>query len=85
MILKNKVDTQYNGADFAGRFNRKICEFLKEPVFKKGNSIGPDALRKVLERYNNNILSSTKMTLIQASKISNEIEVYEVYSKFKGT
>ena len=64
------------GAVFAERFNRTIRDLLKKPVFEKGNAIRIDELSTITSKYNNKIHSSTKMTPIQASKKSNESEVY---------
>ena len=64
------------GAVFAERFNRTIRDLLKKPVFEKGNANWIDELSTITSKYNNKIHSSTKMTPIQASKKSNESEVY---------
>ena len=63
-------------AVFAERFERTICKLLKEPVFEKGNADWLSELPSVIKQYNTTIHSSTKMTPIQASKKSNEKEVY---------
>ena len=64
------------GAVFAERFNRTIRNLLKKPVFEKGKADWLSELSSVVKKYNNTIHSSTKMTPIQASKKSNEKEVY---------
>ena len=64
------------GAVFAERFNRTIRDLLKKPVFEKGNANWIDELHSITSKYNNKIHSSSKMTPIQASKKSNESEVY---------
>ena len=67
------------GPSIAERVIRTICNLLK-PVFKKGRADWLPELPSVIKQYNNTIQSSTKMTPIQASKNSNE---KEVYSKLK--
>ena len=64
------------GALFAERFNRTIRDLLKKPVFEKGNANWIVELSTITTKYNNKIHSSTKMSPIQASKKSNESEVY---------
>ena len=64
------------GAVFAERFSRTIRDLLKKPVFEKGNANWIDELQSITNKYNNKIHSSTKMTPIEASKKSNESEVY---------
>ena len=64
------------GAVFAERFNRTLRNLLKKPVFLAGNADWISELPSVIKQYNNTIHSSTKMTPNQASKKSNEKEVY---------
>ena len=54
---------------------------MKKPVFEKGNADWLSEIPTVIKQYNNTIHHSIKMTPIQASKKSNE---KEVYSKLKG-
>ena len=63
-------------AVFAERFNRIKRNLLKQPVFEKGNADWLIELSSVIKQYNSTIHHSTKMTPIQASKKSNEKEVY---------
>ena len=63
-------------AVFAERFNRTIRDLLKKPVFEKGNANWIDELQSITSKHNNKIHSSTKMSPNQASKKSNESEVY---------
>ena len=49
---------------------------MKKPVFEKGNADWISELPSVVNKYNNTIHSSTKMTPNQASKKSNERKVY---------
>ena len=49
---------------------------MKKPVFEKGKADWLSELPSVIKQYNNTIRSSTKMTPIQASKKSDEKEVY---------
>ena len=49
---------------------------MKKPVFLAGNADWLIELPSVLKQYNNTIHNSTKLTPIQASKKSNEKEVY---------
>ena len=61
-------------AIYAGRFIRTIRGLLKETIVEK-NANWLDELSKVLKKYNNYILLSTKLTTKQASIPSNETEV----------
>ena len=45
---------------------------LKKPVFLKGNASWIDEIDSVINKYNNRIHSSTKLTPIQASLKENE-------------
>ena len=49
--------------------------FLKKPVFEKGNADWISELPSVVKKYNNTFHHSIKMTLILASKKSNEKKV----------
>ena len=64
------------GAVFAERFNRTVRNLLKKPVFEKGKADWLSELPSVIKKYNNTFHHSIKMTPIQASKKSNEKEVY---------
>ena len=64
------------GALFAERFNRTLRIILKKPVFGKGNANWLSELSSINKKYNNTIHNSTKVPAIQASKKSNEKEVY---------
>ena len=55
---------------------RTSRNLLKKPVFLAGEASWINELPSVIKKYNNSIHSSTKMTPIQASKKSNEKEVY---------
>ena len=63
------------GAVFAERFNRTISNLLKKPVFENGDANWIDILDSIINKYNNTIHSSTKMTPIKASKITNQKKV----------
>ena len=80
-FIKNKNIQHYSrytdkGPSIAERVIRTIRNLLKKPVFEKGNADWLSELPSVIKEYNNSIHSSTKMTPIQASKKSNEKEVY---------
>ena len=64
------------GAVFAERFNKTIRYLLKKPIFLAGNADWLSELPSVIKLYNNTIHHSIKMTPTQASKKSNENEVY---------
>ena len=66
------------GAVFAERFNRTIRNLMKKPVFEKGNTDWLTELTSVIRKYNNTNHKSTKMTPIQASKKTNEKQVYVI-------
>ena len=63
------------GAVFAERFNRTIRNRLKKPVFENGDANWIDILDSIIKKYNNTVHSSTKMTPIQASKVTNQKKV----------
>ena len=64
------------GPSIAERVIRTVRSLLKKPVFEKGNADWISELSSVVKQCNNNIHSSTKMKPIDASKKSNEKEVY---------
>ena len=80
-FLKSKNIHHYSrftdkGPSIAERVIRTIRYLLKKPVFDKENAYWLSELPSVINKYNNTIHSSTKMTPIQASKKSNEKLVY---------
>ena len=80
-FLKQNIIKRYShytdkGAVFAERFNRTTRNLVKKPVFEKSKASWIDELPCVIKQYNNTVHSSIKMTAIQTSKKSNEIEVY---------
>ena len=64
------------GAVFVEIFNRTLRNLLKKPVFEKGNASWINELPSTIKKYNNTIHHSTKMSPIEASKKSNEDEVF---------
>ena len=64
------------GPSIAERIIRTIRNLLQKPVFLTGNADWLIELSAIVKKYNNAIHSSVKMTPIQASKKSNEKEVY---------
>ena len=64
------------GAVFAERFNKTVRILLKKPVFEKGNADWLSELPSIVEKYNNTIHHSIKLTPTRASKKSNERKVY---------
>ena len=64
------------GAKFAEKFNRTIRNLIKKPVFEKGRADWLSELPSIIKQYNNTIHHSIKMTPVQASKKSNEEEVF---------
>ena len=81
IFLKSKNIQHYSrftdkGPSIAERVIRTVRSLLKKPVFLPGNADWLSELPSVIKNYNNSIHSSTKMTPIQASKKSNEKEVY---------
>ena len=80
-FLKSKNIEHYSrytdkGPSIAERVIRTIRSLLKKPVFEKGRADWLSELPSVVEKYNNTIHSSTKMTPIQASKKVNEKLIY---------
>ena len=80
-FLKGKNIQHYSrftdkGPSIAERVIRTIRNLLKKPVFEKGKADWISELPSVVKKYNNTIHHSIKMTPIQASKKSNEKEVY---------
>ena len=80
-FLKSKKIQHYSsftdkGPSIAERVIRSIRNLLKKPPFDKGNANWISELPSVSRKYNKTIHSSTKMTPVQASKKSNEKEVY---------
>ena len=80
-LLNNNKIKRYSrytdkGAVFAERFNKTIRNLLKKPVFEKRNDAWLSELSSVVNKYNNTIHNSIKMTPVQASKKVNEKLVY---------
>ena len=80
-FLKSKNIHHYSrftdkGPSIAERVIRTIRNLLKKPVFIAGNADCLSELSAVVNKYNNTIHSSIKMTPNQASKKSNEKKVY---------
>ena len=64
------------GPSVAERVIRTIRSLLKKPVFEERHAEWLNEILSVIEQYNITIHSSVKMTPVQASKKSNEKEVY---------
>ena len=64
------------GSSIAERVIRTVRNLLKKPVFERGKADWLSELPSAIKKYINTIHHSTKMTPIQASKKSNEAEVY---------
>ena len=80
-FLKSKNIQHYSrytdkGPSIAERVIRTLRNLLKKPVFEKGKADWLSELPSVVEKYNNTIHSSTKMTPNQANKKSNQKLVY---------
>ena len=80
-FLKSKNSHHYSrytdkGPSIAERVIRTIRNLLEKPVFLASNADWISELPSVTKQYNSTIHHSTKMTPIQASKKSNEKEVY---------
>ena len=80
-FLKNKNIQHYSrytdkGPSMAERVIRTVRNLLKKPVFLAGNADWLSELPSVIKKYNNTIHHSIKMTPVQASKKSNEKEVF---------
>ena len=80
-FLKSKNIQHYSrftdkGPSIAERVIRTVRNLLKKPIFEKGNADWLSELPSVINQYNNTIHHSTKMKPVQASKKSNEKEVF---------
>ena len=80
-FMKAKIIQHYSrftdkGPSIAERVIRTLQNLLKKPVFEKGKADWLSELSSVTKQYNNTIHHSIKMTPIQASKKTNEKEVY---------
>ena len=80
-FLKSKSIHHYSrytdkGPSIAERVIRTLRNLLKKPVFEKGNADWLSELSSVVNKYNNTIHHSIKMSPVQASKIVNEKLVY---------
>ena len=65
------------GAVFAERFKTTKRDFLKRPVFERGDGNWIDILPAKTKQYNIGVHTSTKLTPIQASLKKNEGFVYK--------
>ena len=63
------------GVVFAERFNRTIRDLLKKIVFEKGDANWIDVISTITKQYNNKIHSSTKLTPIQASLKTSDVDI----------
>ena len=80
-FLKNKKIHHHSrytdkGSSISERVIRTVRNFLKKPVFEKGNADWLSELPSVIKQYKNTIHHSIKMTPNQASKKVNEKIVY---------
>ena len=80
-FLRSKIIKHYSrftdkGPSIAERVIKTLRNLLKKPVIEKRNADWLSELPSVIKQYKNNIRTSTKMTPNQASKKSNEAEVY---------
>ena len=80
-FLKSKIIHHYyrftdKGPSLAERVIRTMRNLLKKPIFSTGNADWLSELPSTVKKYNNTFHSSTKMTPLQASKKSNQKEVY---------
>ena len=80
-FLKPKKIQHYSrfrdkGPSMAEAVIRTIRNLFKKPIFLAGNADWLSELPSIIKKHNNKIHNSTKMTTIQASKISNEKLVY---------
>ena len=74
--IKHYSTNTYLGTVSAERFNRTIRDLFTKPVFQSGTSSWVDIIPTITKQNNNRILSSTKLTPIQASLKKNEGYVY---------
>ena len=74
-ILHNSRFTD-KGSSIAERLIRTVRNLLKKPIFSAGEASWISELSSVIKKYNNTIHHSTKMSLTQASKKSNERKVF---------
>ena len=70
--IKHYSRSRSLGAVFSKRYNLSFRDLLKNPVFEKGDVNWIDLLSTITKQYNNRVLTSTKLTPIQASVKKNE-------------
>ena len=80
-FLRNKNIQHYSrftdkGPSIAERVIRTVRNLLKKPIFLAGEASWVNELSPIIEKYNNTIHHSIKMTPNQASKKSNEKIVF---------
>ena len=80
-FLKSKNIQHYSrftdkGPSIAERVIRTVRNLLKKLIFLAGEASWINELSPIIEKYNNTIHHSTKMTPVQASKKSNQKLVY---------
>ena len=71
------------GTVFAEQFNRTIRNLLKKPVIEIGDANWIDIFYSIIKKYSSTVHSSTKMTLIQASKLVIEKKVLNTLQDMK--
>ena len=65
------------GPSIVERFNRTIRDMLKKPIFLNGDANWINIIPTIINKYNNKIHSTIKLTPIQASLKENEEYVYQ--------
>ena len=61
-------------AVFVERFNRTLLDLIKEPMYNEGKACWLNYLHAALEKYNNRVHGTTKMTLFEMST-NNKIDI----------
>ena len=78
-------------AVFVERFNRTLLDLIKEPLYNEGKGSWLNHINIALEKYNNRVHGTTKMTPIEGSNnsllpsnnINNNNEILRSFAKFQ--
>ena len=65
-------------AVFVERFNRTLLHLIKEPMYIEGKACWLNHLDAALEKYNNRVLGTTKMTPFEASNNTGKLATHKL-------
>ena len=71
-LKQNEIHIYSTNSDlkavFVERFNRTLLDLIKEPMYIEGKGNWLNHINNALDKYNNRVHTTTKMTPFQANK-----------------